>query len=86
MNLEEQFKKAEADVANLSFRPDNDTLLRLYGFHKQVMKGDAPDEDPSGMFDFVGKAKYEAWNKQKGRTKEQCMTDYIALVEELKAR
>ena len=44
MQLEEQFKKAEADVMNLSRRPDNETLLRLYGYHKQATKGDAPAE------------------------------------------
>jgi acyl-CoA-binding protein len=86
MNLEEQFKQAESDVANLSFRPDNETLLRLYSFHKQAMKGDAPEEGPSNMFDFVSKAKHEAWSQQRGRTKEQCMENYVALVEELKAK
>ena len=84
MQLEEQFKKAEADVMNLSRRPDNETLLRLYGYHKQATKGDAPAEGPTNIFDFVGKAKYEAWSRHRGRSRFECIQDYVNLVEELK--
>jgi acyl-CoA-binding protein len=84
MDFEKQFKKAEADVMNLSRRPGNETLLRLYGYHKQVMKGDAPTEGPTNIFDFVAKAKYEAWSKQRGRSRDECMKDYIDLVEQLR--
>ncbi len=29
------------------------------------------------MFDLKGKAKWEAWNKQKGKSKEQAQQEYI---------
>jgi acyl-CoA-binding protein len=84
MDLEKQFEKAEVDVLNLSRRPNNETLLRLYGYHKQAMKGDAPAEGPTNIFDVVAKAKYEAWSKQRGRSRDESMKDYVELVEGLK--
>jgi diazepam-binding inhibitor (GABA receptor modulator, acyl-CoA-binding protein) len=86
MTLEEQFKQAEGDVQKLKSRPDNNTLLRLYSYHKQAMKGDAPDEGPTNIFDFVGKAKYEAWKNAKGLSTEQAMQEYVNLVNELLKR
>lgn len=41
-------------------------------------------DPPSNPFDFVAKAKYEAWASLKGKTKEEAMNDYIELVKKLK--
>lgn len=35
---------------------------------------------PTGMFDAKGKAKWDAWNAQKGKSQEQAKADYVALV------
>jgi acyl-CoA-binding protein len=40
--------------------------------------GDNNTEKP-GMLDLKGKAKWEAWNKQKGKSKEQAQQEYINL-------
>lgn len=32
------------------------------------------------MFDMKGKAKWEAWNNQKGKSKEVAKAEYVALV------
>ncbi len=61
-DLATQFEQAAKDVHALSERPDNDTLLRLYGLYKQGAEGDVSGPKP-GFFDFVGTAKYEAWAK-----------------------
>ena len=37
------------------------------------------------MLDLKGKAKWEAWNTMKGKSKEAAMEAYIALAEKLKA-
>jgi diazepam-binding inhibitor (GABA receptor modulator, acyl-CoA-binding protein) len=79
------FEKAKDDVTKLPSAPDNNTKLKLYGLFKQATEGDVTGEKP-GMFDFVGGAKYEAWNQLKGTSKEQAQQQYIALVEELKAK
>lgn len=39
-----------------------------------------------GMFDLKGKYKWEAWNNNKGKGKEAAQQEYVALVEQLKAK
>lgn len=78
------FEQAVADSKNLKEKPDNETLLKLYSLYKQSTEGDAPVDGPDNMFDFVGKAKHEAWSQLKGTTKEEAMTRYVALVNQLK--
>lgn len=85
MNLQEQFEKAVAESKTLSEKPSNETLLQLYSLYKQGTEGDVNTEPPANPFDFVGKAKYEAWIGQKGKTKEAAMQDYINLVDRLKS-
>jgi diazepam-binding inhibitor (GABA receptor modulating acyl-CoA-binding protein) len=76
------FEKAVNDVQSLSEKPENDVLLKLYALYKQATEGDVTGDKP-GMFDFKAAAKYNAWTAQKGKTKEQAETDYIALVNSL---
>ncbi len=82
--MKELFEKAVEDSKNLKERPSNDTLLNLYSLYKQATEGDNDNDPPANPFDFVSKAKYEAWMSQKGKTQEQAMSDYIALIEKLK--
>jgi diazepam-binding inhibitor (GABA receptor modulator, acyl-CoA-binding protein) len=84
MTIKETFEKAVADSKQLTSRPDNDTLLKLYSLYKQATEGDAPDEGPSNPFDFVGKAKYNAWEAIKGLNADDAMNQYVSTVESLK--
>ncbi len=84
MDLKTQFEQAIADSKNLSEKPGNKTLLQLYSLYKQATEGDVNTDPPANPFDFVGKAKYEAWSGLKGKASEEAMTDYIALVNRLK--
>ena len=84
MELKEQFEKAMKESKTLSEKPDNDTLLQLYSLFKQSTEGDVNTDPPSNPFDFVAKAKYQAWSDQKGKTKETAMQEYVNLVERLK--
>lgn len=84
--LKEVFENAVANSKLLSVKPSNDALLLLYSLYKQATLGDATeDEAPTNPFDFVAKAKFSAWNDQKGKAAEVAMKDYIALVEKLKS-
>lgn len=85
MELKDEFEQAVADSKNLSEKPSNDTLLQLYSLYKQATEGDLNTDPPSNPFDFVAKAKYEAWNALKGRSKDQAMTEYVALVNKLRS-
>ena len=81
-DLKSAFEQASRDIQTLSERPDNDTLLRLYGLYKQGSEGDVKGDKP-GFFDFVGTAKYEAWAKLKGTAPEDAQKKYVHLVKKL---
>ena len=82
-DLKQKLEQAAIDVKDLSERPDNDTLLRLYALYKQGSEGDVSGEKP-GFFDFVGTAKYEAWAKLKGMSSNEAMKKYVDLVKKLR--
>lgn len=84
MDLKSRFEQAVADSKNLTDRPSNDTLLQLYSYYKQATEGDINVDPPSNPFDFVSKAKYEAWAALKGKTKDIAMEEYVELIEKLK--
>ena len=81
--LNEQFEQAVADSKNLSERPDNMTMLKLYALYKQGSTGDVDGKRP-GFTDMVGRAKWDAWNELKGQSCDEAKQAYIDLVEDLK--
>lgn len=83
-DLKSAFEQAQEDIKGLAERPDNDTLLRLYALYKQGAEGDVSGPKP-GFFDFVGTAKYEAWEKLKGTSQQDAMKKYVDLVKKLLA-
>ncbi len=82
--LQDRCAQAQQDVNGLAERPDNDTMLKLYALYKQATKGDATGERPPGGFDFVARAKFDAWSKVKGTSTEDAMQQYIDLVASLR--
>ncbi len=85
MDLKSLFEQAAADSKSLSERPSNDSLLQLYSLYKQSTEGDVNVDPPANPFDFVSKAKYEAWAGLKGKTQDTAMQEYIELVNKLKS-
>jgi acyl-CoA-binding protein len=83
-DLATQFQLAADASKSLPKKPDNDTLLKLYAWFKQATAGDVAGAQP-GPFDFVGRAKYDAWAAVRGTTKDVAMRSYIDLVNSLKA-
>ncbi|XP_004641831.1 acyl-CoA-binding domain-containing protein 7 [Octodon degus] len=82
MSLQADFDKATAEVRKLKSRPEDEELKKLYGLYKQVVIGDINIACPA-MLDLKGKAKWEAWNLQKGLSKEDAMIAYISKTKEL---
>ncbi len=81
--LKATFEAAMADSKNLSERPDNATLLKIYALYKQGSIGDNAEKKP-GFGDMVGRAKWDAWNGLKGTTTNEAMQQYVELIESLK--
>ncbi|MEI7470998.1 MAG: acyl-CoA-binding protein [Chitinophagaceae bacterium] len=84
MELQQLFEQAIADSKLLNKKPDNETLLKLYSLYKQATEGDVNTDPPSNPFDFVNKAKHDAWTSLQGKGKEEAMKAYIDLVQQLK--
>jgi diazepam-binding inhibitor (GABA receptor modulator, acyl-CoA-binding protein) len=82
-DLKAQFEAAAADSKNLSERPDNATLLKIYALYKQGSIGDNAEKKP-GFGDMVGRAKWDAWNGLKGTSADDAMQQYVDLIESLK--
>ena len=78
-DLTKKFEAAAANSKNLSERPDNATLLKIYALYKQGSTGDNSDKKP-GFGDMVGRAKWDAWNSLKGTSKNDAMQQYIDLI------
>lgn len=82
-DLKAQFEQAVTDSKNLPERPDNPTLLKIYGLYKQASEGDNTGKRP-GFTDMVGRMKFDAWAELKGKDNNEAMQEYVDLIESLK--
>ena len=77
-DLVQRFTDAQARIKPVTGL-SNDVMLELYALYKQSTTGDVTGARP-GFTDLRGRAKYDAWAKQKGKSKDAAMEAYIALV------
>lgn len=82
-DLKARFEQAVAESKQLPEKPDNMTLLKIYALYKQASSGDVEGKRP-GFTDMVGRAKWDAWNEMKGKSREDAMQEYVDLIESLK--
>jgi acyl-CoA-binding protein len=83
-DLKNRFQDAQKAAMGLRQKPDNETLLELYSYYKQAEEGDVSGDRP-GAFEFLARAKYDAWAARKGMNRDVAMRGYIKLVEHLRA-
>ncbi|HEX5287042.1 MAG TPA: acyl-CoA-binding protein [Polaromonas sp.] len=81
-DLKAAFDKAMLDSKNLSERPDNATLLKIYALYKQGSVGDNTEKKPS-FSEMVARAKWDAWNNLKGMSQDDAMQKYVDLIASL---
>jgi acyl-CoA-binding protein len=82
-DLNELFEAAQANAKQLAERPDNPTLLKIYGLFKQATEGDNTAKKPS-FSDFVARAKWDAWSAHKGVSADEAKQKYVDLIESLR--
>eukprot|EP00794_Sanderia_malayensis_P016071 gene16072-17694_t len=75
------FTKAAEYVRSLK-NLDQSTMLTLYGFYKQATIGKCNVGKPA-FWDFVGKSKWESWNKLGSMECSDAKSKYVTLVQEL---
>lgn len=81
-DLKTRFETAVNDASQLSERPDNPTLLKIYALYKQATLGKPTDARP-GFSDMVARAKWDAWHALQDMSREQAMQAYIELIDSL---
>ncbi|ORZ14466.1 ankyrin repeat-containing domain protein [Absidia repens] len=59
-----------------------DNKLKFYGYFKQATTGDCTIAKPN-LFEFVARAKWDAWNNLKGMESPVAMEAYVELAESL---
>jgi len=77
-DLAQRFADAQARIKPVTGL-GSDVMLDLYALYKQSTSGDVSGDRP-GMLDVKGRAKYDAWAKKKGMSKDAAMQAYIDLV------
>ena len=77
----DKFEKACQIIKKIDNVSDNDKLF-LYAHYKQINNGNNNEKEPS-YFQFVENAKWKAWKKLEGMSKEEAMNQYINKVKEI---
>ena len=77
-DLAQRFADAQARIKPVTGL-GNDVMLEMYALYKQATVGDVTGDRP-GMLDVRGRAKYDAWAKRKGMSKDAAMHAYIDIV------
>jgi len=82
-DLDAKFEAAAADVKKFTKKPTDEELLELYGLYKQVTVGDNNTSQPWAV-QMEARAKWEAWEKNKGVDKKAAQQKYIDVANKLK--
>jgi acyl-CoA-binding protein len=82
-DLNALFEAAQANSKLLAERPDNPTLLKIYGLFKQATLGDNTEKKPS-YSELVSRASWDAWTSRKGLSADEAKQQYVDLIESLR--
>lgn len=80
--IDDEFQAAQQRLTTLTEDPGNMVKLQIYGLFKQSTVGKCNTKKP-GMTDFVGKAKWTAWNDLGNITPDEAKRKYIELIDSL---
>lgn len=81
--IEIQFEKVQELIKNSpkSNNTSTEMKLKMYGLFKQATEGPISDNIKSpGVFDPVGRYKFNAWKGLKDMTKEKAMEEYVNII------
>ncbi|CAJ1986587.1 acyl-CoA binding protein [Leishmania donovani] len=88
-SIEQEFASAQHAFAATAGKESDEVKLKFYGLFKQATVGDVNTDRP-GIFDYAGKAKWDAWSKLKGISlldaKRMYVSEYKMMVELRKSR
>jgi diazepam-binding inhibitor (GABA receptor modulating acyl-CoA-binding protein) len=76
------FETACEKIKLIKTKPDEYNLTRLYGLYKQALVGDCNTSQPWAV-QVVDRAKWDGWDRERGKSKDKAKQQYVALVERL---
>ncbi len=85
MSLEQDFNTAAEEVKNLTKKPSDKDLLKLYGLFKQSTLGINNEPKPS-IFNPTASSKWNAWYENRMLSKNMAKRKYIEIVEQFKLK
>ena len=77
-SLRMRFNRSSKKAWNLSSRPSDDQLLKMYALYKQATEGDCMGKAKGGL---KGRAKWKAWSQVTGTSESDAMRRYCELVD-----
>ncbi|XP_060075320.1 enoyl-CoA delta isomerase 2-like [Ylistrum balloti] len=80
--IDDKFSQAKDRLNTLKEDPGNAVKLQMYALFKQATVGNCNAPKP-GMMDFVGKAKWDAWNGLADMTQDEAKQKYVDIVDDL---
>ncbi|CBZ24231.1 putative acyl-CoA binding protein [Leishmania mexicana MHOM/GT/2001/U1103] len=88
-SIDQEFASAQHAFTATAVKESDEVKLKFYGLFKQATIGDVNTDRP-GIFDYAGKAKWDAWSKLKGISlldaKRMYVSEYKMMVELRKSR
>jgi protein tyrosine/serine phosphatase/acyl-CoA-binding protein len=78
-----QLARKHIETSPLIKNASSSTKLELYGLFKQATESDCDDANAPSSFNFVARAKFDAWRKFKGMSKEEAENHYVEAVKRL---
>ena len=79
MKIHQRFENAVEMAEDKTFKCTERQALKLYGLLKQARLGDISKPRP-WVFQFQACAKWDAWEKEKGKSELHAKSEYIGLV------
>ncbi|RUS17815.1 acyl CoA binding protein-domain-containing protein, partial [Endogone sp. FLAS-F59071] len=80
VDISDLFHSASTYLAeHSSISLSNDAKLKLYAYYKQSTQGDCTTTRP-GLFEFVARAKWDAWKEVEGMNEQDAMQRYVETV------
>ncbi|ALU75390.1 acyl-CoA-binding protein [Tenacibaculum finnmarkense] len=78
--LDIQFKEAYEKASSIKEKLPPDTMLRLYSYYKQAVKGDMFALNENDNDNLRNSFKFNAWIQLRGMNENQAKQEYINLV------
>jgi len=79
----EEFETYAQKIRDANPSLSNDQKGKLYGLFKQAKFGDNSVAKPGLLSGFEARGKWDAWEANKGMSKEDAAGKYVALVKEV---